>query len=252
MARRREARPFPLDPLLDSTGAASLRDFAGWAGVGRRQVYRWRDEGLTLAVADSLACRFGLHPVEVWPVEYEHAQDTGVPTAEPGAARGVPEALTQDVPTTTKGQPVPNPRPVFPPAFTACRWVDDAPDGRLGFAITSAYVEALWLPVLGPSATWALRRLAAFLAASPDCPVDLAELGRSIGLGSGTTRHSVIAVALGRLVQFDIARWDGSNLIVRLQLPPVPYGLRRHLPPYLVALHDRMTQDREAPLARVA
>jgi hypothetical protein len=251
MARFREARPFPLDPLLDSTGAASLREFASWAVVGRRQVYRWRHDGLTLAQADALACRFGLHPVEVWPVEYEHDQEAGTPTVD-GAPRGVPEALTQDGSNTMKGQAVPHSRPVFPRTLTACRWVDDSPDGSDGFAATSAYVEALWLPVLGPSATWALRRLAAFLAASPSCPVDLAVLGRSIGLGSGTSRHSVIAVALGRLVQFDIARWDGSRLAVRHLLPPVPDGVRRSLPGYLNDLHDRMTHSREAPMAAVA
>src|SRR4051794_13467885 len=38
-------------------------------------------------------------------------------------------------------------------------WTDAAVTA--GFAPTSLYVETYWLPILGPSATWALRRLAA-------------------------------------------------------------------------------------------
>lgn len=140
----------------------------------------------------------------------------------------------------------------FPSSFRAHRWMDAALPPGAGYAAASAYVEALWLPVLGPSATWALRRLASHLAASHDCLVDLDTLARSLGLGSRTGRHSVIATALNRLVQFDIARWDGSALAVRTRLSSVPYGLRRHLPAHLNELHDRMTQDREAPVAAVA
>lgn len=76
----RAARPFPLDPLLRKTDT-SLATFALGAGVHRRQVYRWLDHGLTLAQADTLACRFGLHPVEVWPVEY------GTTTEDDGTRR---------------------------------------------------------------------------------------------------------------------------------------------------------------------
>jgi hypothetical protein len=38
-------------------------------------------------------------------------------------------------------------------------WIDPVVDGR-GYAIYSSYVEVFWLPVLGPSATVLLQRLA--------------------------------------------------------------------------------------------
>jgi hypothetical protein len=250
MARRRVARPFPLDALVLSSGAVSLLAFARRAGVHNRQVHRWRSEGLTLAQADTLACRLGLHPVEVWPVEYGAAGDAPAPDEVSPGGGGASDH--DDPPTPTKGRLVHPSTPVFPTTFRASRWQDASADGADCFAATSPYVEALWLPVLGPSATWALRRLAAFLDSTDDCLVNLDELGRSLGLGSRTGKHSAIAVALGRVVRFDIARWDGSTLAVRRRLPPVPYHLRRKLPPYLNDLHDRMTRDREAPAARVA
>lgn len=49
---------------------------------------------------------------------------------------------------------------VFPPSMVVRRLVDPVVD-RVGFGVMEAYVELVWLPVIGPSATWMLRRLGA-------------------------------------------------------------------------------------------
>lgn len=60
-----ERLPFgPLEGLLGGCGArVALR-----LGVQRRQVYRWRQTGVSWAQADELAVRAGYHPREIWTV----------------------------------------------------------------------------------------------------------------------------------------------------------------------------------------
>ena len=105
-------------------------------------------------------------------------------------------------------------------------WPDDVIDA-LGHDPRSAYVERFWLGVLGPSAVWLLRRLAAGLDESPagfDLP--LADTARALGLG-GQGRSSSFARTLGRIAQFDLARVDPPGAVaVRRRLPPLA---RRHL-----------------------
>ena len=69
------------------------------------------------------------------------------------------------------------------------------------------YVETYWLPVLGPSAVLAARRLADLLDRHPaGVSLDLVELGASLGVGTGTGRHTQINRTLNRLVDFHLAR----------------------------------------------
>jgi hypothetical protein len=46
---------------------AEIATVALQLGIGRRQVYRWLEQGLGVYVADALACQLGKHPVEIWP-----------------------------------------------------------------------------------------------------------------------------------------------------------------------------------------
>jgi hypothetical protein len=112
----------------------------------------------------------------------------------------------------------------------------------LGFDPRSPYVEAYWLGTLGPSTTWLLRRIATGLEASPDGFVlDLGTCARELGLGDKGGRTSPFARALGRLVQFDLARWhpaDGA-LEVRRNVPPLNRRQVLHLTENLRASHDR-------------
>ena len=92
-----------------------------------------------------------------------------------------------------------------------------------GFAATSRYVETVWLGVLGPTATWTYRRLGSLAEVRPDgATVDLVDLAQSLGLGEGLGKNSLLMRALARLVNFDVARWEGDVLAVRRRLAPLP------------------------------
>ena len=112
------------------------------------------------------------------------------------------------------------------PVIAVRPWPDDLIDA-LGHDPRSAYVERFWLGVLGPSAIWLLRRLAAGLEESPagfDLPLE--DTARSLGIG-GVGRSSAFARTLGRIVQFDLARLEPpAGVAVRRRLPPLA---RRHL-----------------------
>jgi hypothetical protein len=131
-------------------------------------------------------------------------------------------------------------------------WVDSLID-RLGLDPRSAYVETFWLGTLGPSTTWLLRRLVQGLDTEPQgYDLDLASCAREIGLGDKGGRHSPFARSLGRLVQFDIARWQPSDgtLEVRRRVPPLNRRQVMHLPEALQARHeDWQARQLDAPPA---
>src|SRR4051812_30166844 len=115
----------------------------------------------------------------------------------------------------------------------------DAVVERFGHAPRSVYVETYWLPILGPSATWAMRRLTAWLDAEPGgYDLQLCDLGRELGLGSGTGRNASLIRTLARLVAFGMATPLGDALAVRRMLAPLTRKQVRSLPDSLAARHD--------------
>jgi hypothetical protein len=119
-------------------------------------------------------------------------------------------------------------------------WPDSVID-TLGHDPRSAYVERFWLPILGPSTTFLLRRIAAGLEISPDgFDLDFAETARSLGLGARGGKHSPFQRAISRCVTFDAARRHPSGaLAVRRHLPPLP---QRHL----IRLPDTLQEEHRA------
>jgi hypothetical protein len=116
---------------------------------------------------------------------------------------------------------------------------------RVGYEPRSTYAETYWLPVVGPSALWALRRLSAWAEAHPDgVEVPLADLARELGLGGGTGRNSPMVRTLARLVVFQVAQIDESRdaLAVLRMLPPLARRHLRRLPDHLVERHQADTQ----------
>ncbi|MGH9165961.1 MAG: hypothetical protein ACRDZW_10675 [Acidimicrobiales bacterium] len=120
-------------------------------------------------------------------------------------------------------------------------WPDPVIDA-LGHDPRSAYVEAYWLGILGPSTTWLLRRLVNELEAHPTgFELSMADTARGLGLGDKGGRHSPFIRALARLVQFDVAQPQGDTVLaVRTRVPPLTRRQVLRLPAALQAQHVAM------------
>lgn len=125
--------------------------------------------------------------------------------------------------------------------------LDDAVVEALGHDADSTYAEVYWLPVIGPTALWALRRLTRALDDAPDgFPLALGPLAGELGLGSGLAPSSPVVRCLARLVCFGLAEVRGGQLMVRRRLPPLARRHLRRLPPHLVEQHDAELECRGA------
>lgn len=95
----------------------------------------------------------------------------------------------------------------------------------------SSYVEYFWLPVIGPSCVWLLRRVAEGFDESPGgFDLDVEVTARSLGLGTVNLHHTI-----KRLVGFELAAWSASNTLgVCTMLPPLSYRQASRLPAELV------------------
>lgn len=134
---------------------------------------------------------------------------------------------------------------VFPQAVVVKRWVDPVVD-RFGFSVADPYVELVWLPVIGPSATWMLRRLDAWLPEIESViEIDLSELGQMLGLGSSTGAGSSVQRTMRRLVRFGLADWRGT-LRVRGAVPPLPGRQLTRLPSWVQEAHAALIAGRVA------
>jgi hypothetical protein len=133
--------------------------------------------------------------------------------------------------------------PPFPFEIVVVAWPDPVID-TIGFPVTHPYVETLWLPVIGPSTTWALRRLGVWAAACPDgVSVPLQELAGSLGIGAGVAPSSPVRRTMRRLVHFGLARWNW-RLSVRTTVPPLSARQLERLSPALQRAHERMVAGR--------
>lgn len=112
------------------------------------------------------------------------------------------------------------------PTVMVVPWNDPVVDG-IGYDIRSTYVELFWLNVLGPSATWLVRRLAIGFDRHPmGYEADLQETASSLGLAFNSSAASPFARSLNRCVLFGVVHPIQGGLAVRRRLPPVA---RRHL-----------------------
>jgi hypothetical protein len=129
-----------------------------------------------------------------------------------------------------------------PPAtrVTFVPWPKDW-DGP-GFAARSDYVERCWTSVLGPTAVLALRSINQEMdSAGGPVQLDLEDLGRSLGIGTGTGKHGVGPRTLARLEQFKmaIALPDGS-MAIRTELPPLRDNQLRRAGPTAQRWHRQL------------
>ncbi len=121
-------------------------------------------------------------------------------------------------------------------------WLDPLVDDD-GHDPRSRYVETFWLGVLGPSATWLIRRLAAGLDQQPEgYELDLTSTARAMGLGFADGRSSPFSKALQRCVMFGLAHPIPGGLAVRRRLPPIAHRHLRRMPDDLQAAHATWAQ----------
>jgi hypothetical protein len=130
-------------------------------------------------------------------------------------------------------------------------WTDPVID-TLGHDPRSWYVEQFWLPIIGPTATWLLRRIGSRFDAEPEgFELDLEETARSLGLGGRDGRHSPFQRALSRCISFKMARPHGpQSLAVRRRAAPLARRQLDRLPPSAQTLHAEWSasQDRSSLL----
>lgn len=75
--------------------------------------------------------------------------------------------------------------------------------------------------------------------------VELAELGRDLGVGGRVGPHTPVVNALRRLERFGAASWNGHTYAVRRALAPVSGRRLEELPEFARAVHRR-AQRQEA------
>jgi hypothetical protein len=161
-----------------------------------------------------------------------------------------PEPSTHLSEVATMSSPVPLPAPhgpgpdhttdtESPTHLTVVAWFDPFL-AQHGYDPRSAYVERFWLGVLGPSATWLVRRLARGLDSLPDgFRINLADTARALGLGEGTGRNSMVVRTVERTCQFGAAQLHARDrLAVRTHLAPLNARQLKRLPLAVQTAHD--------------
>jgi hypothetical protein len=135
----------------------------------------------------------------------------------------------------------------LPPAITLVAWDDPLVEAHC-FGPRSGYAETVWLPILGPTASWLYRKLAVLVELGLDgIEIDLADLAVSLGLGERTGRNSMLSRAIARCVQFQVARWQPDGCFaVRRALAPVTERRATRLPASVRRFHEQHTRLRLA------
>jgi hypothetical protein len=154
------------------------------------------------------------------------------------------------VPTTSRAASALD-RPVPLTSVDVAPWPDQVIDS-LGHDPRSAYAETFWLPVLGPSACWLLRRLVAGLETAPGgFTLEVAHVARALGLGNKGGRNAPLLRTIARTDQFHVTHFNehDGTLLVRRRLPPLNRNQISRLPSALQAEHtawldhERRTAD---------
>jgi hypothetical protein len=136
--------------------------------------------------------------------------------------------------------PFPEPEPL-PASIHVAPWRDPVVDRR-GHDPRSAYVEQFWLGVLGPTATWLLRRLVAGFDHAPDgYELDVAGTARSLGLSITKGTASPFNKAVQRCAMFGLVQRLSESWLVRRRVPLVSQRHLGRLPDELQSAHVQWT-----------
>lgn len=151
----------------------------------------------------------------------------------------MPDSLHQTAPDHTP-DPADAPLPL-PATVHVLPWIDPVVE-RHGHDPRSAYVEQYWLSVLGPTATWLLRRLVAGFDGAPDgYDLEVAHVARSLGLSVAKGTASPFAKAVQRCVMFGVATQRSDAWVVRRRVPAISQRHLLRLPEDLQSRHGDWT-----------
>ena len=133
------------------------------------------------------------------------------------------------------------------PPLLVVPWHDDHDDG--GFDPRSEYAERFWLPVLGPTATFLMRRFAAEFDRRPDgFSLDVADTARSIGVGTRGGQNGPFFRSVARGIRFGLIHEQDHGIVaVRTRLPLVDRGQLGRLPRPIQELHDAWVVAAQRP-----
>ena len=111
---------------------------------------------------------------------------------------------------------------------------------RPTFDPRSYYAETFWLPILGPSTLWLLRKVAERFDSEPNgFELDLIETALSLGIPSKGGRNNPFGRAIKRVVSFQMGEMlDDQTIAIVRTMPPLHGGQVRRLTPRLANLHD--------------
>lgn len=116
-------------------------------------------------------------------------------------------------------------------------WTDPLID-TTGHDPRGRYAEKFWLSVIGPTASWIMRRMADLLDAEPDgAEVDLVHTASTMGLAYDGSSSSPFGRALNRCVMFGLAHQLSDGFAVRRWLPDVAARHLARLPEDVQAAH---------------
>lgn len=118
----------------------------------------------------------------------------------------------------------------------------------LSFDPRSHYAETFWLPILGPSTMWLLRKMAERFDTEPDgFTLDVADMSYALGIRSKGGRNNSFHRSVDRIVRFKMGHTvDDRTIAVLRQVPPLHDGHIRRLPPRLANLHDETIRQYNA------
>jgi len=139
----------------------------------------------------------------------------------------------------------PAPQPTRLPPLLVVPWTDPVCD-QLGLDPRSDYVERFWLPLLGPTSTWLLRRFADEFDRQPDgFSLPTEDAARSIGIGTKGGQSGPFHRAIDRCVRFgSIQHAEHGIIAVRRRLPALSAAQVQRLPRHLRAAHEDWQRDR--------
>jgi len=118
-------------------------------------------------------------------------------------------------------------------------WLDPVLD-KLGHDARSAYVERFWLPILGPTTTLFLRRVAHELENQPNgFDLQVLPTASALGLGVSGGRNTPFLRGMARAAKFKLARLVGHDtLAVQAKLPPLTRTQIERLPAHIRDEHE--------------